>query len=444
MPRHPLVSALFCVGMVAFTPTAPRAETVEATSTTLALTRQEWRDGVLYRTVPAYELLSISARDIQSSVAQNLSVVISTWGAVDLGDIRWDVQNPSQRRLTGDLNLAFIEGELWARQIRVRLGRQMVMDGVARAVQLDGADVTLRLDMGLGLSAYAGSPVSQRFDGRGGLRSSNPIQGDLTAGGRVFWIQPGLLEVGLSGAWARDRFQRSDGTYTHAIARQDLGADARVLASPTVTLVGYGLLDLFERRIGDGDLSAIWQPNRKLKLTADYRHVDPSLLLARDSILAVFASDARNELGVMGYLGYLAGVSFDGDYHVILLDGGGGTGHRVLLKGTAHPLGPFNTVGGELSLWHQPDNGYFQARVFGGRDLGPVAVTLDLQNYVFENAVNGKQDSFLATATGGYVLGGGWKAAVSASAGVTPYLRGELDLMAKLVYNQTYTVREVR
>jgi hypothetical protein len=48
------------------------------------------------------------------------------------------------------------------------------------------------------------------------------------------------------------------------------------------------------------------------------------------------------------------------------------------------------------------------------------------------------------TLTGGYEMGRGWSAVVAGRAGVTPFFEQQYDVLAKLVYNQTYTVREVR
>ncbi len=69
---------------------------------------------------------------------------------------------------------------------------------------------------GLGITAYGGAPVTPRFATR---------QGDVAGGGRVFWRRSFDTEVGLSFIEVLD---------CGLVARQDIGADARV--RPTRTL----------------------------------------------------------------------------------------------------------------------------------------------------------------------------------------------------------------
>ncbi|HXI60291.1 MAG TPA: hypothetical protein VNO55_29705, partial [Polyangia bacterium] len=65
---------------------AAHGETVDATSTTLLVGRQDPRDGVIHTAVPAYELVSVRATDLRLRGVEDLNVVMSGWGAVVLGD----------------------------------------------------------------------------------------------------------------------------------------------------------------------------------------------------------------------------------------------------------------------------------------------------------------------------------------------------------------------
>ena len=90
------------------------------------------------------------------------------------------------------------------------------------------------------------------------------------------------------------------------------------------------------------------------------------------------------------------------------------------------------------------DNGYFFVRGFGSKRVDRITGTLDAQEYAFDQRINGQKNSFIGTGTLGYILGGGFAALVSGTGGVTPYYKSRFEVMAKLAYNQSYHLREVR
>ena len=121
-----------------------------------------------------------------------------------------------------------------------------------------------------------------------------------------------------------------------------------------------------------------------------------------------------------------------------------GTGHRAGAKGVFHPIGMEAALGAELRLLRQPSNGYFLSRLFASRTWRVLSATADLYGYFFEERVNDEKASLGVTLTGGWEFARGWQVLLSGNAGATPYLARELGVMAKLSYNQTYVVREVR
>ena len=58
--------------------------------------------------------------------------------------------------------------------------------------------------------------------------------------------------------------------------------------------------------------------------------------------------------------------------------------------------------------------------------------------------MNGEDFAVTGTLSAGVELAKGFSAVVAGRAGVTPFLEQTFDVMAKLVYNQTYRIREVR
>src|SRR5262245_24296093 len=144
-----------------------RAQTVDASSTTLLAGRADPRDGKIYTSVPLYQIVSLQLSDVKMKVVDDLHAVVSGWGRLELA---------GQASFDGDLDLAFVEGKLFARRLLVRAGRQLVAGGAARLVPLDGGALALRMWRGLTLSAYGGVPVTPRF--------AVP-RGDAMAGGRL-------------------------------------------------------------------------------------------------------------------------------------------------------------------------------------------------------------------------------------------------------------------
>lgn len=415
---------------------AARGDTVQASSTTMLLGRQDFRDGSTTTAVPLYEIIDVNATDVHTSIA-DFQVALSTWGSIDLGDKRfWQNGAMIDSRYTGDVNVGYLGAEFFDRTLSLRLGRQQVAEGDARMIQIDGAQASLRLPANFTLSGYAGSPVAPRFTTRGGYEVVGNMAATFTEGGRLGWRYPGLLDVGASAAFA---------TNGGDVSRQEVGVDFRLTPNRFIVFTGSGFWSLYDDRIGEAAIAAQVFPLAHLDVTVDFRHVEPDLFLPRNSILAVFASDRRNDVGGAIHYGGFKLVSLDADYHALLEEAG--TGHWARLKGTSHPVDPTTTVGAELAYLKNAsdlDNGYKQVRLFGAKDLYKFTGTLDLNGYFYDGEINGVKKSLLATATVAYPIYQGWRATLAGTVGTTPYMESQFDIMAKLVYDQTYLVREVR
>jgi hypothetical protein len=433
--RRPGIALAAFLGLLA--PAATPAETVDVSSTTMLLLRDQARAGDLFRIAPAYELLSISARGIENPVADDLQLVFSGWGAVSLGKNQvWYGANPPTHPGFGDVDLAYLQGDLASRRVQLRLGRQLVTGGVAGAVQLDGGHALVRLPFGLGASAWVGSPVSQRFEERGTELGFNPRRGALATGGRLSFALPAWGELGASIVEVRDDGEPS---------QRQVGADLRVTPYRRVSVFGSTAYDLWETRFAEASVLAQLQAARRLTVNADYRHLEPDLFLSRASILSVFADDRRNEVGAGAEYTCAKGVTVGADYHLVRQNGedAGRDGHRAAARATWRPR--VDTSLGLQAAWlRAPINGYVHLRAFASRQVARFTGTLDLQEVAFEDAVNAQKNSFVAGATVGYALGHGFTALVSGYGGATPEYERRFDLMAKLAYNQTYSLREVR
>jgi hypothetical protein len=425
--------------------TSAGADTVEASSTTYVSSGRQTRGGLpgqtpdLVNVSPIVEVLSVSARDLRNPLFENLQIVLSTWGSYDLQDRRWD--NGTNGNLTGDVMTGYVQGQLWSRRLTLRVGREAVTVGAGRVASIDGGDIALRLPLGLGLTAYAGAPVAQRFSSRDASSSWNAMGGDFAYGGRASLTIPLPLrflkgiEVGASAAFV------DQGS---TAVRRDAGADARIQLIGDLTLNGWALMALQEQRLAEASVLATWHPAHRWFVTADWRRSAPDLMLPRNSILSVFAESTRDEVGGGIRWEITRSIEAGLDYHALLEPGDDGTklGHEAALRGD-YTFGGIR-AGAELNYLDGADNGYVGTRFFARRELGRFFVAGDVLAYLFREKVNAQDYSANAVGSVGVKFGGAWTASVTGRAGVTPYMERQADVMVKLAYNQTYRVREVR
>jgi len=417
-----IVAGLAAVIGAGWAASTARGQTIEASATTVVNGRADPRDGVIHTAVPAFELVSLRARDLQVKGVNDLTLILSGWGEVALGD-PWDGKHGA-----GDLDVAFAEGKLWRRRIAVRLGRQLLVVGAGRNLAFDGVNVTFAPWAFAGISAQAGIPVTPRFA---------VDRGDAMVGGRAF-VRPGFgSEAGVSLLQVLDDGQ---------IARRDLAFDARVVPRrlPAVALNGFALFSLYERRLGEGQATASWQIGPRVEVTGGYRRTAPDLFLPRNSIFSVFSQETRDEVGGYAYFRIWRRLRLQGDYHLVVDASGTGHDASAKLTDTVDADGR-TTVGIESRRLALPVAGYTMARAFASMRATPVLVaTLDASSFFFDADVNGVRYSFAGVATLGYGFRPRWRALVTAIGSVTPFAERRFEAMAKLVYDLSLRVGPVK
>ncbi|HEX9103084.1 MAG TPA: hypothetical protein VF997_12820, partial [Polyangia bacterium] len=328
---------------------------------------------------------------------------------------------------TGDLDLGFVEGKLLDRRLQVRIGRQLVFGGAARAQPMDGGSVTLRIWRGVGLNVYGGVPVTPRF----GVH-----QGDLMTGGRLFWRPTVDTELGASFLE-----MLNDGLQ----ARQDLGVDARWRVRRSLVLTGYALLSLLELRLAEGDVAATWQPLSSLQLQADYRRTSPDLFLPRNSILSVFSQESHDEAGGYAFWRPLPRLRAEADYHAIVDEVGFGQRGGARLSTSVGPAYEMTLAGEVRFLRLATHNGYVQGRLYAiSRLTQTLIATVDVDLYGLEQPINGQTLSFTGAATLGWDFAPRWRAVATVIADATPQVDRRFEGMVKLVYNAVYRIRQVQ
>ncbi|HET9553645.1 MAG TPA: hypothetical protein VFP50_11820 [Anaeromyxobacteraceae bacterium] len=443
-----LLAALLALGAS----TAARADVIEASSTTLFTAGQQTRGGApgakpdLATVTPLYEIVNVSARQVRNPLFQDLEFVLSGWGAYDLGDVRWDAGTTGHG--TGDLQTGYVRGQLFDRAVALRAGRAFVTAGAGRMLQLDGGDLLMRLPGGVSVAAFAGSPVSQRFTTRDGLKSWNPAGGDLAYGGRVGW------SIGFPGAYGRGLDVGASAVVVEKSGdpvRQDAGLDLRLKPLAAVVFTANGTYSIYAGKVAEGAVGVLWDATKHLFVNADFRYARPDLFLSRASILSVFTDTDRKEIGGGVRYHLTEALLVGADYHALLEPGEEGKtelGHDAAAR--AEWEHGETSLGVEASVLRTDNTlankkgGYVGGRLFGRRELGQAFVTADVTAHQLTVEVNGHKSAVTGTLAAGYRITPLWSAVLAGRAGVTPFLEQQADLMVKLVYNQTYRAREVK
>jgi hypothetical protein len=273
--------------------------------------------------------------------------------------------------------------------------------------------------------------------------SWNPAGGDLAYGGRIGWslATPGTagrgLDLGVSANVVTDH-----GDYV----REEVGADARLKIIDPLVISGFYAYSIWDARTSEGQVLASVQATRALLLEADYRYVAPDLLLARTSILSVFSAEERQTVGGGFTYGISRSLKVGASLHALIepgrTEGSTSTGSEGNAK-VEWQRGP-TLAGLEAFYLDALENGYAGGRLYGRRDLGPAFAAADVLLHVFRDQVNGQDYALTGQVTLGYNFLGGLSAVISGQAGQTPFLQQSFEVMAKLVYNQTYRKTEVR
>jgi hypothetical protein len=442
-------TSLLAATLAILTASAVRADTVEVSSTTLLTVGEQTRGGLTGQTpdletvAPLFEILNVSAHGVTNPLAKDLQLVVSTWGSYELADRRWD--NGTGSNLTGDVTTAYAAGRLFGDVLTLRVGRAHVMTGVARMVQLDGGEAIVTVPvgaLGLRLSGYGGVPVSQRFATRSGIRSWNPMAGDLAYGGRAsvsYALAGGASGRGID-AGVSINMVEDDGDPV----REEAGVDVRFQPNGKINVFGLGAYSLYDERFSEATVALSWAAAHKLHVTTDWRYTAPDLFLSRNSILSVFSAERRNDFG--GGVRYELGRGLDvgADYHLAVEPGEDDDyfGHAAEV-GLEWRRGA-TSAGAEIVYLDALENGYTGGRIFGKQELGRIFLTADVLTHFFREEVNGEDLAVTGALTAGMKLARGFSAVVSGRAGMTPFLEQTFDVMAKLAYNQTYRIREVR
>jgi hypothetical protein len=387
-----------------------QAADVSVYSNTLVGGRPDVVDGQVKTVAPLYQLVGVRAKNIEVRGFDEFGVAVDAWGGLTL-------PNSPQGIAAGDVNLALVEGKAFKKRLTLRIGRQFVVGGVARAMFFDGLYAEYRSQIGLGLSAFVGIPVDRRF--------ANFISGDFVVGTRAFFAPTINTEVGASFI---NMLQRG------ALARQDAGLDLRWKPLRQLSVSGAFVWSIADARMAEFDIGPRWAPSDNVEVLLNYRRTAPDLFLSRSSIFTVFADTSRDDAG--GNITWQAtrALSLFADARALWINGelGMDASGRVQLRPFRSPA---TTLTAQYHRLQIPSNGYHQARI-GARHTLPsgFGLSVDFETYVLDQPVRGQTLSFSGSATATYNISKSWFIGATLFAATTPTFESRYEAVAKLTW----------
>lgn len=389
---------------------APSWADVEVNSTSMISATPDPRAGPNQTMVPLRELVGLHVRRLETPLFDDVGVTLDAWGALTLPS-----SPPSP--LSGDITLLYVEGSTFQRHLQLRLGRQFVSGGVARAQFIDGVWANVRGPANLGLSAFIGEPVVARF--------ANYVHGGLSMGARASWspLYDGQVGVSILNVTKGD-----------AVIRQDVGVDGRWAFSRRLNASAALAWSIADKRLEEFHVGPHWQPLPDLDVSVGYRRTAPDLFLSRDSIFSVFADTSRDDLGLELSYQVNRALSVFADGRALWVNSE--AGYELLARAAVTaPWSRTTNASVTLRRMYVPAAGLTQARV-GGRHVLPngLGFSLDVETYVLDQAIRGRTTSVSGSATVGWQFAPAWFASVACFAGSTPYAVGRVELMGKVTY----------
>lgn len=373
--------------------------------------------------LPVTQYVTLSARDIDAPWRRDsIDVEVSLWARAHLYDLS------AQDRFDGDVQSANVRQRFG--KFALRIGRQHVAGGAARYARFDGADLTIQLGAGFWAEGYAGFSVMPRWN----ERPSYLYLGSASDSGvRALAATPAAARDSYWQAGVRLGFveRRGDAVLSFheqheaaGLAHRNLGVNARYLFADKASLGGAAIIDLDTTRMADASLFIDYLFSRRIDASLEYFHLEPSLLLSRQSVLSVFTRDAYDELGgsfrlrptskiTLQALAFVNGYS-DGEF-------GGRTETSASAWVDERRLTFVRLAYARVVA---PDNGYNSVRASVARKLGrSLTTTVEGYYYFYDHAIRGARSSSVYAATLSYRTASSVSLLLGASLAKTPDAR---------------------
>lgn len=225
--------------------TARAADLTLSSKTYGLLYQRDLGGGQKDRYAPLYEYLSADAANLGG---KPLSFHFYGWGRVDLGE------RSGTGKTSGEIGSLCFEYLHPQGNAQAKLGRFFLTEGAAMDT-IDGAFVKTTTPVGLGVSLYGGTPVEYSIlDGAD--------RGSSLFGGRVFFVQAGIAELGAS-------YLNENGSFG-GLDRELFGGDLWLLVASGVEFTGKASYNRTVHEMASQRYAVRIVPGATLDLSAGY------------------------------------------------------------------------------------------------------------------------------------------------------------------------------
>ena len=370
---------------------------------------------------PVYEYLTVGADNVG---VQGLSFQVRGFGMVQPAHLY------GEDTFAGDMLIGTLSYRHPKNVWQLTAGRQLVSTVASGFVLMDGVWVKVRPGADMDLSIYSGWMPDVQY----GYRRDH-----VAFGGRVAYDPWEKGRIGLSFAGEHDQ-----GT----IARATVALDYALRVVRGMEFAGWAAYDPRAGGFQETGNSFSYKPTRDWRVAVDYGYFNPASRLPATSIFRVFTSARHHKVGaeVSWRSPGMLGMDLFGRYYNY---GGDGNGYQLGFKPTIRTKGSVaSTTGIEIGRVRSATNGYTEARVFTSvRPVRILEITLDVDNFFYDDAVNGWEawrradpngvTAYHYTGSGGYAR----SHVVGLTAGVDVFRGARLQGDVAVTMNPDFTQR---
>jgi hypothetical protein len=384
--------------------------------------------------VPVQEYVLVRADRVDAPWARDaLDFELSAWGSGQL------LETSHEPGTDGDVLVARVLHRYGPTY--VSLGRQIVAGGAARFVRFDGiaAGASSR---GFALDGYGGLTVLPRWNDRPGYQrlgshfddlaedpsvAPEPSRGGwVLGGGRVSYAPSASTQFGASFHEERQAGE---------LGRRDLAGDVRLAPSKKTALTGRASLEVDSGRLSEALLAFDVYPRTDLDFALEARHVVPSLLLSRQSVLGVFAVDDFTELGTEARYRVSSRATL-GSTVALGRFATGDLGGRARVRASLVP-DVARRLAVELSYARVRDatTGYHVTRFASRYRLAdPLGLIGEQHLYVYDDVINGYSTATVTAAHAELTPHRDWQFLLGANIARTPYASVDTRGLLRVIY----------
>jgi len=384
--RRGIALAVIPVLLVALKPaTSPAAEFSLSSQTYLLYYKQDITGGNKQTFAPAFEYLS---GDAQNLGGMPLSFHFYGWGRLDLAD---DTGTGSH---TGDIGSAYIQYLYPTGNAEVRLGRFFLTEGAAMDT-IDGIFVKMRTPIGVGISGFGGAPVEMS------IVSPPTEKGDSIYGGRLFYVYPGVIEIG--GSYLEEKGTFADNN------RKEIGGDLWLRPVRPIELIGRATYNNATEGMAFQRYMARITPVAPLSLSGGYEaysYLDYFQTALNPVFLSPNVDNTDKVRIIFGILDWAIVKNFvlTGGYRQIRHDREDPGKYQRVEGGLRYSYNEHKDtagVSGAVVTGDLPENEYEEYRVYVTFSPGRFRFTADGLTHRYKEPINGKKVEYQAVASAG-------------------------------------------